>query len=75
MDLSGEGVEGITVDKKVDGDIEINLRGVNLENLEINTPVVSVNTDKNTTINYLTANAKAEFRDLGPLKTLLITMV
>ncbi|HQD76820.1 MAG TPA: S-layer homology domain-containing protein [Bacillota bacterium] len=72
VDLSGEGVEGITVDKKVDGDIEINLRGVNLENLEINTPVVSVNTDKNTTINYLTANAKAEFRGPGTIKNAVI---
>ena len=43
VDLTGDGVEGITVDKKVDGNVEINLKGVNVESLEINTAGVSEN--------------------------------
>ncbi|MGI6066982.1 MAG: S-layer homology domain-containing protein, partial [Bacillota bacterium] len=67
-DLTGEGIEGITVDKKVDGNIEINLKGVSVEDLEINTPGVRVRTDKDTTISNLIVNAKADFRGSGTIK-------
>ncbi|MDR9786763.1 MAG: S-layer homology domain-containing protein [Peptococcaceae bacterium MAG4] len=72
VDLTGEGVKVITVDKKVDGNIEINLKGVNLEKLEINTPGVIVRTDRNTTINHLTVNAKTDFRGQGTISNAVI---
>jgi uncharacterized protein YjdB len=68
VDLTGDGVEGITVDKKVDGNVEINLKGVNVESLEINTAGVTVRTDKNTVIDKLVVNEKTAFKGSGTIK-------
>jgi hypothetical protein len=68
VNLTGEGIEGITVDKKVDGNIEINLRGVEVESLEINTEGVTVRTDRNTVIDKLVANEKTVFKGSGTIK-------
>jgi predicted RNA-binding protein Jag len=68
VNLTGEGIEGITVDKKVDGNIEINLRGVEVESLEINTEGVTVRTDRNTVIDKLVANEKTDFKGSGTIK-------
>jgi PII-like signaling protein len=72
VDLTGEGIEGITVEKKVDGSIEINLKGVDVESLEINSPGVTVITDKNTTIHNLIVNAKAQIKGSGIIKKAII---
>jgi uncharacterized protein YjdB len=68
VDLTGDGVEGITVDKKVDGNVEINLKGVKVESLEINTAGVTVRTDKNTVIDKLVVNEKTAFKGSGTIK-------
>lgn len=53
VDLTGPGIAGIVVEKKVDGAMEISLTGAVVESLIIKSEGVTVNTDQTTKINTL----------------------
>lgn len=67
-DLTGKGFEGIIVDKKVDGKIEINLVNAKVDNFQVKTEGVTVNTDNNTTISTLVADAKVDVTGKGTVQ-------
>jgi len=67
-DLTGKGFEGIIVDKKVDGKIEINLVNAKVENFQVKSEGVTVNTDNNTTISTLVADAKVDVTGKGTVQ-------
>ena len=57
VDLTGSGIEGIVVDRQVDGNIEISLTGVNVESLDIQSDGVTVNADNTTQVSNLQVSA------------------
>jgi hypothetical protein len=57
VDLTGKGFEGIVVDKKVNGKIEISLVDSKVDSLEIKSEGITVNADKNTEVKTLEVKA------------------
>jgi len=55
-DLSGKGVEGIVVEKKGDGAVEISLAGVTVEKIEVKSEGVIINADSGTKVTELIAS-------------------
>ncbi|HEX3012323.1 MAG TPA: S-layer homology domain-containing protein, partial [Syntrophomonadaceae bacterium] len=72
VDLTGKGFDGITVDKKVDGNITVNLVGAKVESLDVKSEGVTVNADKNTNINTFVADAKVVVTGTGTIENATI---
>lgn len=56
-DLTGKGIVGITVEKKAGGAIQIELKGVKAESLDIKTPGITIKADGRTDVQKLTVKA------------------
>lgn len=56
-DLTGTGIAGITVEQKIGGAIEIELRGVKADSLDIRSPGITIKADGATDIQKLTVKA------------------
>lgn len=72
VDLTGEGVEEIIVNRQVDGQIEINLSNATVDNLEINSPGVTIITNSNTTIGTLVTEASVKVTGKGTIENAVI---
>lgn len=72
VSLSGKGVSDIVADKKVSGNIELNITGATVDSLTVNSEGVTIVTDKNTTIGTFTANAKLKLTGAGVIDNAFI---
>jgi len=72
VDLTGKGFDGITVDKKVNGNITINLVDTKVESLDVKSEGVTVNADKDTNITTLVADAKVAVTGTGTVENATI---
>lgn len=66
-DLTGKGVEDLIVEKTVSSSTEVTVDGVKIAALQIKAAGVIVNTDKNTRINSLVADAAARITGTGTI--------
>jgi len=74
VELTGNGVEGIVVDRQVDGTITVNLAGVNVDSLEVNSTNTIIVTNTNTNISSFEANAAVAVRGAGTISNATINV-
>ena len=68
VDLTGKGFEGIVADRQVDGTITVNISGLNVESIEVNSTNTVIVTDRNTNISSLVANASVAVKGAGTIE-------
>ncbi len=71
-DLTGKGIYGIVADRQANGTITVNVAGVNIESLEVDSANVIIVTDTNTNIGTLVANATVTVTGNGTIKNAAI---
>ncbi len=72
VDLTGKGFEGIVADRQVDGTITVNLAGMNVESIEVNSTNTIIVTDRNTNISSFVANAAVDVTGAGTISNATI---
>ncbi|MEN6463529.1 MAG: S-layer homology domain-containing protein [Syntrophomonas sp.] len=71
-DLTGKGFDGIVADRQADGTITVNIAGVNIQSLTVNSTNTNIVTNANTSVGSFVANAAVTVTGAGTISNATI---